>query len=214
VHWLETEHPLKAKLLPTEWLGEHSAEMVTDAVNTLLDEVSQDRAHQIRQAFDRAALKLIDNLKSDPLMAEKADNIKAYLKNDETFNRYLGEVWADLRGWVKTMLIATIHALSSALPKPGSGLAKRCSTMTLRESLNEHLEQAAHRVAPEFAAFLTRHISDTVKSWDSRDMSRQIELNIGKDLQFIRINGTLVGGTIGLLLWLFSQIPSLLHLHI
>ena len=47
-----------------------------------------------------------------------------------------------------------------------------------------------------------------------RDMSRQIELNIGKDLQFIRINGTLVGGTIGLLLWLLSQIPSLLHLHI
>ena len=67
----------------------------------------------------------------------------------------------------------------------------------LRASLNGHLEQAAHRVAPEFAAFLTRHISDTVKSWDARDMSRQIELNIGKDLQFIRVNGTLVGGTIG-----------------
>jgi nucleoside recognition membrane protein YjiH len=50
------------------------------------------------------------------------------------------------------------------------------------------------RVAPEFSAFLTRHISDTVKSWDARDMSRQIELNIGKDLQFIRVNGTLVGG--------------------
>ncbi len=49
-------------------------------------------------------------------------------------------------------------------------------------------------MAPEFAAFLTRHISDTVKSWDARDMSRQIELNIGKDLQFIRINGTLGGG--------------------
>ena len=50
----------------------------------------------------------------------------------------------------------------------------------LRASLNGHLEQAAHRVAPEFAAFLTRHISDTVKSWDARDMSRQIELNIGE----------------------------------
>ncbi len=65
-------------------------------------------------------------------------------------------------------------------------------------------EQAAHRVAPEFAAFLTRHISDTVKSWDARDMSRQIELNIGKDLQFIRINGTR-WGTIGLLLWLLAD---------
>ena len=80
----------------------------------------------------------------------------------------------------------------------------------LRASLNGHLEQAAHRVAPEFAAFLTRHISDTVKSWDARDMSRQIELNIGKDLQFIRVNGTLVGGTIRLVLYLLSQLPSLL----
>ena len=79
VHWLETEHPLKARLLPTEWLGEHSAEMVTDAVNTLLDEVTHDRTHQIRQTFDRATQKLIDNLKSDPELAQKADNIKAWL---------------------------------------------------------------------------------------------------------------------------------------
>ncbi len=215
VHWLETEHPLKARLLPTEWLGEHSAEMVTDAVNTLLDEVSQDRAHQIRQAFDRAALKLIDNLKSDPLMAEKADNIKAYLKNDETFNRYLGEVWADLRGWVKNDVNSDDSRIKQRIAEAGQWFGETLlHDEALRESLNEHLEQAAHRVAPEFATFLTRHISDTVKSWDSRDMSRQIELNIGKDLQFIRINGTLVGGTIGLLLWLFSQIPALLHLHI
>ena len=215
VHWLETEHPLKARLLPTEWLGEHSAEMVTDAVNTLLDEVSQDRAHQIRQAFDRAALKLIDNLKSDPLMAEKADNIKAYLKNDETFNRYLGEVWADLRGWVKNDVNSEDSRIKQRIAEAGQWFGETLlHDEALRESLNEPLEQAAHRVAPEFAAFLTRHISDTVKSWDSRDMSRQIELNIGKDLQFIRINGTLVGGTIGLLLWLFSQIPALLHLHI
>ncbi|WP_146693595.1 DUF445 family protein, partial [Escherichia coli] len=59
---------------------------------------------------------------------------------------------------------------------------------------------------------LTRHISDTVKSWDAQDMSLQIELNIGKDLQFIRVNGTLVGGSIGLVLYLLSQIPSFLSL--
>ena len=215
VRWLETEHPLKAKLLPTEWLGEHSAEMVTDAVNTLLDEVSHDRTHQIRQAFDHAVQKLIDNLKSDPLMAQKAENIKAYLKNDETFNRYLGEVWGDLRSWVKNDISSDDSRIKQRIAEAGQWFGETLlRDDALRESLNEHLEQAAHRVAPEFAAFLTRHISDTVKSWDARDMSRQIELNIGKDLQFIRINGTLVGGTIGLMLWLFSQIPSLLHLHI
>ena len=76
------------------------------------------------------------------------------------------------------------------------------------------MEEAARAMAPDFAGYLTRHISDTVKNWDSRDMSRQIELNIGKDLQYIRINGTLVGGCIGLLLYASSQIFALVRLHL
>lgn len=64
VHWLKTEHPRKAMVLPTEWLGDQSAEMVSNAVNTLLDDISHDRTHQIRQAFDRATIKFIDNLKT------------------------------------------------------------------------------------------------------------------------------------------------------
>lgn len=170
---------------------------------------------RIQRLLRRAVQKLIDNLKSDPDMAQKADNIKAWLKNDETFNHYLGEVWGDLRGWVKNDISSDDSRIKQRIAEAGQWFGETLlRDDALRESLNEHLEQAAHRVAPEFAAFLTRHISDTVKSWDARDMSRQIELNIGKDLQFIRINGTLVGGTIGLLLWLLSQIPSLLHLHI
>lgn len=76
VRWLESEHPLKAKILPTEWLGEHSAELVSDAVNSLLDDISRDRAHQIRHAFDRATFALIDKLKNDPEMAARADAVK------------------------------------------------------------------------------------------------------------------------------------------
>ena len=51
------------------------------------------------------------------------------------------------------------------------------------------------------AQLLTRHISATIKQWDTAELSRQIELNIGRDLQYIRINGTLVGGLIGALLF-------------
>ena len=101
VRWLESEHPLKAKILPTEWLGEHSAELVSDAVNSLLDDISRDRAHQIRHAFDRATFALIDKLKNDPEMAARADAVKSYLKEDEAFNRYLSELWGDLREWLK-----------------------------------------------------------------------------------------------------------------
>lgn len=213
VQWLETEHPLKAKILPTEWLGEHSAELVSDAVNSLLDDISHDRAHQIRYAFDRATFKLIDKLKHDPEMAVRAESLKSYLKEDEAFNRYLGELWADLRQWVKTDINADDSRVKQRIASAGQWFGETLvADSALRASLNGHLEQAAHKVAPEFATFLTRHISDTVKSWDARDMSQQIELNIGKDLQFIRVNGTLVGGSIGLVLYLLSQIPSLLTL--
>lgn len=213
VHWLETEHPLKAKILPTEWLGEHSAELVSDAVNSLLDDISHDRTHQIRHAFDRATFKLIDKLKHDPEMAVRAESLKSYLKEDEAFNRYLGELWADLRQWVKTDINADDSRVKQRIASAGQWFGETLvADSALRASLNGHLEQAAHKVAPEFATFLTRHISDTVKSWDARDMSQQIELNIGKDLQFIRVNGTLVGGSIGLVLFLLSQIPSLLTL--
>jgi uncharacterized membrane-anchored protein YjiN (DUF445 family) len=211
VHWLETEHPRKSKVLPTEWLGEHSAEMVASAVNTLLDDISHDQGHQLRLAFDRATFRLIDKLKSDPEMAAKAENIKSYLKEDEAFNRYLSELWGDLRRWLKDDMKSEDSRIKQRIAEAGQWFGETLvGDSALRASLNEHLEQAASKVAPEFATFLTRHISDTVKSWDAREMSQQIELNIGKDLQFIRINGTLVGGSIGLILYLLSQLPGLL----
>ncbi|MBV7406787.1 DUF445 domain-containing protein [Enterobacter sp. ENT03] len=210
VRWLKAEHPNKARLLPTEWLGEHSAELVTSAVNSLLADISADQAHQIRLAFDRATVRLIERLKTDPEMAAKAESTKRYLKEDEAFNRYLGELWGDLRGWLKADMQSEDSRVKQRITEAGLWFGETLvSDSALRASLNQHLEQAARSIAPEFARFLTGHISDTVKSWDAKDMSQQIELNIGKDLQFIRVNGTLVGGTIGLILFLLSQLPAL-----
>jgi Predicted membrane protein len=115
---------MKAKLLPTEWLGEQSADLVSEAVNSLLDDINEDRAHQIRQAFDRATIKLIANLKTDPEIAERADNIKEYLKNDEAFNRYVGEMWADLRGWMKADMQSTDSRMKKRISDAGLWLPR------------------------------------------------------------------------------------------
>ncbi len=210
VHWLKTEHPRTAKMLPTEWLGEHSAALVSRAVNDILDDISHDSAHQIRQAFDSAVCKFIVRLKTDPEMRNKADNIKRYLKNDAAFNRYLGEIWADLRQWIKNDIHSDDSRIEQRIAEAGQWFGETLTAdAALRASLNAHLEQGVQHIAPEFSVFLTRHISDTVKGWNTQDMTQQIELNIGKDLQFIRINGTLVGGGIGLILYLLSQLPAL-----
>ncbi|KTR91340.1 MULTISPECIES: DUF445 domain-containing protein [Pantoea] len=209
VRWLKREHPIKAKVLPTEWLGEHSAELVANAVDSILDEVARDQGHEFRLGFNRAVQRLIERLKSDPEMAERAETIKHWLKEDESFNRYIGELWQDLRRWLKSDLNSDDSRVQERVRLAALWLGETLAAdEALRTSMNQHLEDAARSVAPEFAAFLTRHISDTVKSWDAREMSQQIELNIGRDLQFIRINGTLVGGTIGLVLFLLSQLPG------
>jgi len=211
VRWLKREHPIKANMLPTEWLGEHSAELVANAVDSLLDDVALDQGHELRLGFNRAVEKLIVKLQSDPEMAARADEIKGWLKEDASCNRYIGELWNDMRSWLKADFSSEDSRVQEKIGDAARWLGETLAAdPALRDSMNQHLEQAARSVAPEFARFLTRHISDTVKSWDARDMSQQIELNIGKDLQFIRINGTLVGGTIGLILYLLSQLPAVL----
>ena len=212
VRWLKREHPIKAKMLPTEWLGEHSAEVVANAVDSILDEVAINQGHELRLGFDRAVQRLIEKLKTDPEMAERAEVIKSWLKEDESLNRYIGELWQDLRSWLKADLNSEDSRVQERVRLAALWFGETLAAdEALRTSMNQHLEDAARSIAPEFAEFLTRHISDTVKSWDAREMSQQIELNIGRDLQFIRINGTLVGGTIGLVLYLLSQLPVLVQ---
>ena len=213
IEWLKSRHPLTEKVLPSEWIGEHSAELIANAIHELLLEVGRNPAHQLRANFDALVTRLVSRLKSDPAFLEKGEEIKRYLQNDEHFNLYTQVLWAELRDWLKRDLASPDSVLHRKVMASGQWVGRALAQdAALRESLNRHMEDMARKMAPEFAEFLTRHISDTVKNWNARDMSRQIELNIGKDLQAIRINGTLVGGIIGGLLYLFSLLPDLLRL--
>ncbi|MDP9706759.1 UNVERIFIED_ORG: uncharacterized membrane-anchored protein YjiN (DUF445 family) [Rahnella aquatilis] len=208
VGWMKREHPLTAKLLPTGWLGRNGADMVSNAVNSVLDDMGNDKTHAFRKGFDRSVQSFIWKLQNDPATAQKAEEIKQYLKDDEKLNTYVLQLWGDMRNWLKEDLESEDSQVFAKVTESGQWLGNALAQdEKLRLSLNQQMESIAEKVAPEFAEFLTRHISDTVKGWDARDMSRQIELNIGKDLQFIRINGTLVGAFIGLVLYLLSQLP-------
>nr|MBA2815938.1 putative membrane protein [Candidatus Pantoea persica] len=76
VRWLKREYLIKAKMLPTEWLGEHSAELVANVVDSVLDDVAADPGHELRLGFNRAVDRLIERLKHDPEMAARAEEIK------------------------------------------------------------------------------------------------------------------------------------------
>ncbi|CAE6722733.1 hypothetical protein R69749_04313 [Paraburkholderia domus] len=214
VEWVKNEYPKMEMILPSAWLGEKGAEAIANAVNRMLEQISENPTHQLRQKFDDAAQKLIVKLKSDPAFLQKGEELKRYLVEGEALSTYVKDMWGELRTWLKRDLQSSDSALHARVMAMGQWVGRELAQdPALRQSLNDHLEEAARAMAPDFAQFLTRHISDTVKNWDSREMSRQIELNIGKDLQYIRINGTIVGGFIGLLLYASSRLFELLRLH-
>lgn len=206
VDWLKEEHPVAEKIMPSGWVGRTGADIAVKAASRLLNEINENPEHQLRIKFDGYTKNFILRLKNDPEFFEKAEEIKRYLKNDAAFNTYMGELWRDLKDWLKRDCADENSVLHQKISAAGQWLGKTLAEdASLRQSLNQHMEDTATKMAPDFAQFLTTHIRDTVKSWDSKEMSRQIELNIGKDLQYIRINGTIVGGCIGCLLYLIAH---------
>lgn len=211
VDWLKEDYAFIEKMLPSELIGRKGADIAVRLASGVLNKVAADPAHPLRGRFDEYVADFIERLKADPEFAARADDVKRYLLEDDTFNGYVGSLWAELKAWLKHDLESDDSHLRRRIVGMGAWLGRALGEdPLLRQSLQENLEAAARGVAPEFAGFLTRHIADTVKQWDDREMSAQIELNIGKDLQYIRINGTIVGGMIGVVLYLLSHLPALL----
>ena len=209
VDWLREEYAFMEKMLPSELIGRKGADIAVRLAAGILTRVSKDPDHPLRQRFDVFTHDFVERLKADPAFAEKGEEIKRYLIGDETLNGYLGSLWGELKAWIKADLAKDDSVLHRRLVATGAWVGRTLAEdPQLRASLNDNLELAARGAVPEVAGFLTRHIADTVKHWDDREMSHQIELNIGKDLQYIRINGTIVGGMIGIVLYLLSTLPA------
>jgi uncharacterized membrane-anchored protein YjiN (DUF445 family) len=212
VDWLREEYAFMERMLPSEMIGKKGADLTVRMASGILNRVSEDMEHPLRQRFDDFTRAFIERLKVDPEFIAKGEEIKRHLVGDETLNGYIGSLWTDLKAWIKQDLEDADSVLRGRIVATGAWVGRMLADdPQLRASLNDNLELAARGAAPELAGFLTRHIADTVKHWDSGEMSEQVELNIGKDLQYIRINGTIVGGLIGVLLYLFSTLPNLLH---
>ena len=212
--WLKEEYAMFEKVLPKEAIGRKGADLAVRLAVGILAKVNGDPDHQLRKNFDNYTHDFVQRLKSDPQFQQKGEEIKQYLLNDDTLNTYLKSLWDELKAWLQADLHSEHSVLHARVVATGSWIGTALADdARLRESLNAHLEAAARSAAPGFAEFLTRHIADTVRKWDSREMSQQIELNIGKDLQFIRINGTIVGGLIGVVLYLVSHLPTWLGMH-
>ncbi|WP_226858633.1 DUF445 domain-containing protein [Diaphorobacter aerolatus] len=206
VNWIKREHPLKQKVLPTDWLSGKGASAISHAVETLLVEVAKDPNHQLRDALDLGIKRLIERMQEDPDWEQRGEQIRIYLQNDEALGSYVHEIWADLRGRLRSDLQDEDSAIARNVSQMGKWLGMSLvGDAALRHRLNVRLELWAAQWAPDVAQSVAEHIRATVERWDALEMAELIEQHIGSDLQYIRINGTIVGGLIGLVLFVISH---------
>ncbi|MGC8054844.1 DUF445 family protein, partial [Salmonella enterica] len=88
------------KLLPSNWIGEKSADTLADILDKLLTGIAEDPQHSLRQAFDRQLAGFVTRLKEDPALRERAEEIKREILPGEAVNAYVGSLWDSLRQWL------------------------------------------------------------------------------------------------------------------
>ena len=206
VAWLKKDHPRTEKLLPSDWLGDKGSAMLARALESVMADVAANPQHALRAQFDAVVQRFVDRLQNDPEWARKGEEIRTYLQTDATVAGYVQTLWHDLRGTLQRDLADADSAVARQVRHLGQWLGESLAgDPALRQSLNDRLEHWVQGLAPDVSQFVAQHIEDTVRRWDTAEMTQLIELNIGKDLQYIRINGTVVGGLIGLVLFVGSH---------
>jgi uncharacterized membrane-anchored protein YjiN (DUF445 family) len=176
---------------------------IVTGVDRTLQEVRADPGHPLRQRFDAALDEFIRKLNDSPELQARAETLKRELLDDAAVRKFSTAIWEEAK-----------RALFRYADRPDSfspGAIERGlvafgetakSDPQLVEKLNGYVADIAERYQGEVAAL----IAQTVAGWDPDATSQRIELAIGKDLQFIRINGTLVGGLAGLVIYYIAKL--------
>ena len=213
VDWL-VEHPEAIELAveseapgwTPRFLDERLARRVHRELLRVARAVRDDPNHAARRALDAYLAKFAEDLRKDPEVMASADRFKNELLNHPVTQGAAISAWAALRRMVVEGFTEQDGDLRARLAEAVRSLGVRLTEdARLRAKADEWVEGAAVYVVSTYRSEITALITDTVNAWDPEETSRKIEIQIGRDLQFIRINGTVVGALAGLLIYTLTR---------
>jgi uncharacterized membrane-anchored protein YjiN (DUF445 family) len=212
--WLTHNEETVTRLIATrapwwtpQWLDEAVTARLHVEVVAWVADIRDEPEHPARHALDDLLRSLADDLLHDPDTQERAERLKERVLTQPQVVTTITSVWNALR-----------RAIVTTLEDPDSGLKDRSARSladfgqrvvdepALRERLDGYAADAVAYVIDRYGDELTTVITDTIQRWDGDEAARRIELHVGRDLQFIRINGTLVGGLAGLVIHALTQL--------
>jgi uncharacterized membrane-anchored protein YjiN (DUF445 family) len=182
-------------------IDEKLYEKLVNGTERILWEVRTQPDHQLRRQFDRILGEYVDGLRDDPEVIAKAEHMKERLLEQPFVEELAGALWDNMR----TSLVRYAEPDAAAPAPVERGVVAAAEAVLANDALLAELDEAIAKVVlsavEQYRAEIAAVIERTVAEWDPQDASRRIEIAVGRDLQFIRINGTLVGGLVGLLLY-------------
>ena len=181
--------------------------MMRNNITTLLDDIINDPFHKMRNEFNLKIKEFIDNHKNSEEYIAKGEEIKEQLLNSEEAGEYISNVWLSLKLKIKNDLAGEDSVIKTQLENIISGLSKSLADDEIvSKKINKWLSDFIIDFISGRADWISSLISDTVKRWDAKEMSQKLETEIGSDLQYIRINGTIIGGIAGLVIFTISKL--------
>ena len=173
-----------------------------ERIEQQLFEMALDQDHPLRDQFNLWIQKLAQDLKHSPDYRRLGEDFKKQLLSNDELQDYLYGLWHELARNIETDIEKPASVIRQHIGQWLDGVAEELDgDPDMQTWINNWLVDAITLVVARNSAQIASLISDTVRSWDGVDTSRRVELAIGRDLQFIRINGTLVGGLVGLAIY-------------
>jgi len=194
-------HDRAGSILRWTGLDETVANKLIDGLGKLLADMAENRDHPMRARAEEALDRLAWNLQHDAETRAKVEAMKAELIANPAMQRWLDGLWESARqmllGIARDPERAMAGQLGAVLRQIGDALR---DDPRLGRAINRFVRRAAVGTANDYGDAIVRLVSETVQGWDTQTITTRLENAVGRDLQYIRVNGTLVGGLVGLLI--------------
>ena len=176
-------------------------------VQRFLADVSSSPNHEVRTSINERVVALAAKLRNDPALIAKCEAMKLELLHHPDVQAWLQSLWGELKA---SMLAASKDPESELRRRMVDGFTNAGVRLTtdreIQAKIDDWVERLVSYVVENYKHEVAGLISSTVERWDSADTSKRIELQVGRDLQFIRINGTVVGGLAGIVIHTVSEL--------
>jgi uncharacterized membrane-anchored protein YjiN (DUF445 family) len=171
------------------------------------DKVRRNPDHELRRSATRFLFEFADDLQNDAETIARAEAVKEQLMARDEIADAAATAWRTLKRLVLEGVddpSSTLRTrIADAVVQIGESLRDDAE---LRDKVDNWIVRAAQHLVSQYGVEITAIITDTIERWDAEEASRRIELHVGRDLQFIRINGTVVGSLAGLIIYAVAQL--------